>query len=157
MVVDKTLPHLKLFFAAAHREWRLLIQNEMRAPYGTAQNATANPEGGYLQQEMVDAISNLATATLSDRAAIKQLTATVARLTTKLATVNEKLVVALQKKHTSRGGRGGRDRTSHGLGAGTGERAGTGTGAGAPERIGAGAPTIAEEKDLEPPIHYCWT
>ena len=31
-------------------------------PYGAAHNATANPDGGYLQQETVDAIANLATA-----------------------------------------------------------------------------------------------
>ena len=47
---DKNLPHLKVFFAAAHREWRLLIQNETGAPYGAAHNATANLDDWYLQQ-----------------------------------------------------------------------------------------------------------
>ena len=29
---DKTLPHIKVFFAAAHGEWLLSIQNETGAP-----------------------------------------------------------------------------------------------------------------------------
>ena len=75
------LPDLKTFFAAAHREWRLLLKNETGTPYGAAHNATARPDGGYLYPETVDTIANLATATDSDRAAISQLTATVERLT----------------------------------------------------------------------------
>ena len=78
---DKTLPHLKVFFAASHRDWRLLIQNETGSPYGAAHNATANLDDGYLQQETVDAIANLATATASDRVTIAQLTSTVKGLT----------------------------------------------------------------------------
>ena len=67
---DKTLPHLKVFLAAAHTEWCLLLRNETGTPYGAAYNATAHPDDGYLQQETVDAIANLATARASDRAAI---------------------------------------------------------------------------------------
>ena len=100
---DKTLPHLKVFFASAQREWCLSIQNEMGAPYGALHNAPAKPDDGYLQQETVDAIANLVTATASDHSAIAQLTDTVARLTTELATVNAKLVNALQKNRASRG------------------------------------------------------
>ena len=47
---------------------------------------------------MMDAIANLAMDTASDRAAIAQPTATVARLTTEIATLNVKLVMDLQKK-----------------------------------------------------------
>ena len=43
----------------------------------------------------MDDIANLATGTVSDRADIAQLTATVARLTANLATVNKKIAVAL--------------------------------------------------------------
>ena len=143
-LVDKTLSHLKVFFASAHRECHLSIQNETGAPYGAAHNATANPDDGYLQQETVDAIVNLVMATASDCTAITQLTSTVERLTTKLVTVNAKLVTALQTKSTSQGGRGGRGR-------------GRGRGAGAPAQTGAAAATGAKEEDLEPPIHYCWT
>ena len=85
---EKTLPHIKVFFAAAHREWRLSLQNETGTPYGAAHNATPHLDNGYLQQETVDAIANLATATASYRAAIAQLTATVKRRTAKLVTVN---------------------------------------------------------------------
>ena len=61
--MKKTLPHIKVFFAAAHREWRLSIQNETGEPYGAAHNATTYLDDGYLQQETVDAITNLATVT----------------------------------------------------------------------------------------------
>ena len=154
---DNTLPHLKFVFAAAHREWRLLIKNEMGAPYGAAHNATANLDNEYLQKYPVDAIANLATSTASDCVAISQLTSTVGRLTAELATVNAKLVIALQKNRDSQCGQRGRDRTNHEKGSGSGVGSGTGTGAGSPERTGASAPTMAEKKDLEPPIHYCWT
>ena len=107
---DKTLPHLKVFFAAANREWRISIQNETGAPYGAANNTTARQDNRYLQQETVDAITNLATATASDCAAIKYLTSTVERLMVEVVTVNAKLVTDPQTKRVSRGGRGGRDR-----------------------------------------------
>ena len=77
---EKRLPHLKVIFAAAHREWRFSLQNDTGAPYATAQNVTANPDDGYLQQETVDAIANLATTTASGRSAITQLTSMVKRL-----------------------------------------------------------------------------
>ena len=92
---DKTLPHLKVFFAAANREWRISIQNETGAPYGAANNTTARQDNRYLQQETVDAITNLATATASDCAAIAQLTSTIERLTSELVTVNANLVTSL--------------------------------------------------------------
>ena len=93
---NKTLPDLKTFFAAAHRDWRLLLQNETGTPYVGAHNATARPEDGYLQQETVDAIANLAAATARDYVTITQLTATVERIKTELFTVNTKLVAKLQ-------------------------------------------------------------
>ena len=92
---DKTLPHLKVFFAAAHREWCLSLRNETGTPYDAAHNATPHSYDRYLQQETVDASANLATATASDRAAINQLTAMVKRLTAELVTVNSNLVTAL--------------------------------------------------------------
>ena len=44
LAAEKTLPHIKVFFAAAHREWRLSIQNNTGAPYGAAHNATSDLE-----------------------------------------------------------------------------------------------------------------
>ena len=134
-----------MFFVASHREWPLSNKNETGAPYGAAHNATAHPDKGYLQQETVDAIANLATATASDRAAIAQLTSTVDWLTAELLAVNAKLVTALQRKRVSQGGRGGRDR-----GCGHGRETS------APAQTGAVAATRFEEQDPEPLIHYCW-
>ena len=99
----------------------------------------------------MDAITNLATSTASNRAAIAQLTSTVERLTAELVTVKTKLVAALQTQRASRGGHGGKSR---GHGRGRGASATTPT-LGPP--TGAGAATRTEKQDLEPPIHYCWT
>ena len=43
---NKTLPHLKVFFAAVHREWHLSLRNETGTPYGAAHNATAHLDNG---------------------------------------------------------------------------------------------------------------
>ena len=99
---NKTLPHLKILFAAAHMDWRLLMQNETGTPYGAAHNATASPDDRYLQQETVEAIANLATSTARNCSSITQLTAMVKRLTAEFDTVNTKLVVKLQTKQSSR-------------------------------------------------------
>ena len=141
---NKTIPHIKVFFTAAHREWRLSIQNYTGAPYGAAHNATANPNDGYLQQETVDAIANLATATVSDKAAIAHIASTVERLTAELVTVNANIVTALQTQRASQGEREGCGR-------------GRGSGTGSPAQTSAVAATRSEEQDLEPLIHYCWT
>ena len=84
-----------------------MLRNETGTPYSAAHNATAHQDNGYLQQDTMDAIANLATAMVSDRAAINQLMATVERLTSELVTVNAKLVTSLQPQRASRGGRGG--------------------------------------------------
>ena len=139
---DKTLPHLKVFFVDAHREWRLSLRNDTGTTYGTAHNVAAHPDDGYLQQETVDAIANLATATEINRSAIAQLTAMFERLTTELVTVNAKLVTALQPQHASQGGRGGRIR-----------KRGRGAGTTTPTR--AISSTRTDDQDLEPSIHYC--
>ena len=143
-------PHLKLFFSATHREWRLSLQNDTGAPYGMEHNATANPDDGYLLQDTVDAIVKLAKAMAIDREAVTQLTTTISRLTTELATVNEKIVVALQGKRASRGSCGECDKVSRGQVS----RAQTAA------KNGAVAPALAElagGADLDTPIHYCWT
>ena len=155
--VDKTLPHLKVFFDTTHREWRLSIQYKTAPPYGATHNTTANPDDIYFQQETVEAIAKLATTTASYRAAIAQLMATVARLATELATVNTKLVVNLQTNRASQGGHRGRGRIIRRRGSRTGSTSSTGTGSSAPEITNAGAPNMAEEKYLEPLIYYCWT
>ena len=102
------------------------------------------------------AITGLATATASDRAAITQLTATFTRLMSELATVNKKLVSVLQASRISHGSRVGRDKTTRRREA----RAGVGARSGATTRTGTGPPTLTETAvgvDLDPLIHYCWT
>ena len=146
-----------MFFAAANIKWRLSIQNETGAPFRVAHNATIKLYNGYLHKETVHAISNLATATPIDHSAIAHITATVASLMTEFATVNVKLVVVFQTNRTSRGGHGARDRTGCGHISGAGAGASTGTGASTLARTGASAPSMAKEKDMEPPIRYCWT
>ena len=101
---DKTFPHLKVFLVAAHREWRLLLRNDNGTLYGAAHNATAHPDDGYLQQDTVEAIVNLAIATAIDCAAISQITAMVKRLTAYIVTVDAKLITALQPQQASQGG-----------------------------------------------------
>ena len=80
-----------------------MLLNETGTPYGAAHNATAHPDDGYLQQETVEAIANLETATASDHAAIAHLTATVERLTEELVTVNTKLATAHLKSKSQPG------------------------------------------------------
>ena len=67
----------------------------MGASYRALHNVTTNPGGEYIHQDTVDAIVNLATSTVSDRASIVQITATIVRLTTDIATVKEKLIISL--------------------------------------------------------------
>ena len=127
-------------------EWRLLIRNETGTPYGAAHNATAHPDDGYLKQEMVNAITNLAIATASDRDAIAQLTYTVKRIMVELVTVKAKLFTDLQTQHDRQGGCVGQGRER-------GHR--RRHGASAPTQTGAVVATRTKEQDLEPPIHYC--
>ena len=53
-----------------------------------------NAEESTIHQDTVEAIANLANATATDREEVSALTNTVARLTLKIITVNEKLVKA---------------------------------------------------------------
>ena len=91
-----------------------MLQNEICVPYIAVHNATANPENGYLHQYAVDYIANFATAPANDHEAITQLVTTVARLTTELVTVNEKLVIALHKNAQAAAAAEGATKTSMG-------------------------------------------
>jgi hypothetical protein len=84
---DKTWTTFKIFFARAHREFRDTKTTTTGAGYGSANAA--------YQQETVDAIANLATATAHDRATVATLSATVSKLTSELASANAKLITAL--------------------------------------------------------------
>ena len=86
---DKTWSNFKSFFATAHQDWR-----ESQA---TTTGANFHSANHVYQQDTVDAIANLATATASDRASVAALTATNGTLSTDLAACNAKLVLALQE------------------------------------------------------------
>jgi hypothetical protein len=85
---DKTWIPFKTFFARAHREFRDTRTTTTGAGYGSANAAS-------YQQETVDAIANLATATAHDRATVATLSSTISKLTLELATANTKLITAL--------------------------------------------------------------
>ena len=120
--VGKMLPHLRVFFAASHWEWRLLLQNKTSSTYGAAHNTNTKPEDGYLQQDTVDAIKKLVKATESDRGAIMQLTVTTMILTTELTTVKKKFIVDIQEKCASCSSGGGRNKADSGQGSGAAEK-----------------------------------
>ena len=84
-----TRPGFKAFFATAHKEWRESLVSTAGAGFQSANHA--------YQQDTVDSISNLATATESDCASIAALTATNRTLYDRLATNNSKLITALQE------------------------------------------------------------
>ena len=55
-------PPSQSVFAIPHMQWRILFQNKIGSPYGAVQNFNTNPDDGYIHQDTVDAITNLATA-----------------------------------------------------------------------------------------------
>ncbi len=90
----KTYPQFKLDFAVSHRELRETRTTAAGAGYQAANSVIQSANSVY-QQETVDAIANLATATVHDRETFATLTATNNALTTELTAVNRKLVAAL--------------------------------------------------------------
>jgi len=99
---DKTWPQFKIVFTRAHQEYR---ESQVTTP-GAAGFLAADvphddaPDYGTQdesQQQTIDAIANLATATAADRSAVAALSATVSDLTKDLSKANSKLVAALEK------------------------------------------------------------
>jgi hypothetical protein len=87
----KTWDQFKLDFAESHREYR-----DARGTTAGATNYHANhANNAVYQEDTIEAIANLATATSHDRQAVSTLTATNSALTKELTSVNAKLVTAL--------------------------------------------------------------
>ena len=84
----KTWDQFKQDFSESHREFR-----DARGTTAGASNYQAN--NAVYQQDTIEAIANLATATSHDRQAVSTLTSTNSALTKELASVNAKLVTAL--------------------------------------------------------------
>jgi hypothetical protein len=108
--VEKTWTEFKRVFTLAHQELRESTHTSKGSGFHSANNAVTQDDFNHdIQQETVDAIANLATATASDRATVASLTATNSRLTLELIAVNAKLVKALeankQRQVTTTGGR----------------------------------------------------
>ncbi len=89
----KTWPQFKIDFTRAHQEYRESQVTTPRAAGFLADEFTPTNS----QQETIDAIANLATATAADRTAVANLTTTVADLTIALGKCNGKLVGALER------------------------------------------------------------
>jgi hypothetical protein len=89
----ETWPQFKINFTQAHQEYRK-SQVTMPCAAGFLADESAPTDS---QQETIDAIANLATATAADRTAVANLTTTVTDLTTALGKSNTKLVTALER------------------------------------------------------------
>ena len=92
----KTWTGFKTFFATAHNEWRKSQSTTTGAEFHSANLLQEQDTTQLYQQETVDAIANLATATASDRAMVAILTATNSTLTSALTACQLQLVEALQ-------------------------------------------------------------
>ena len=111
-LIDKTWANFIIFFTERHMDWR----EEQMQTVGQGYSGQANAV--EYQRETVDAIACLATATATDREALKNLTATNLTLTNELASTNAKLITALLKitKLTEQinNGKGGKGKTTFG-------------------------------------------
>jgi hypothetical protein len=82
-IAEKTWAQFKLDFATAHREFRLTNQTAQQSGFHSA-NMMIEQGLKKTMQDTVDAISQLATATASDRGTVATLTTTNAKLATQL-------------------------------------------------------------------------
>jgi hypothetical protein len=95
----KTWTEFKRVFTLAHQELRESTQTAHKSGFHSANSAMDQQTVDHqdIQQDTVDAIANLATATAADRTTVATLTATNSRLTQELLAVNAKLVRALEQ------------------------------------------------------------
>jgi hypothetical protein len=83
VIAGKTWAQFKLDFATAHREFRLTNQTAQQSGFHGA-NMMIEQGREETMQDTVDAITQLATATASDRGTVATLTTTNAKLATQL-------------------------------------------------------------------------
>ena len=91
----KTWTRFKEFFATAHQEWRELQTTTSGAVFQSGNHAYPSANHAY-ENETVEAIANVATATASDHASVTALTATNRTLTTTCTATQSQLLIALQ-------------------------------------------------------------
>jgi hypothetical protein len=82
-IVGKTWAQFKLDFATAHREFRLTNQTAQQSGFHSA-NMMIEQGREETMQDTIDTITQLATATASDRGIVATLTTTNAKLATQL-------------------------------------------------------------------------
>ena len=85
----------KTFFATVHNEWRESQSTTTGAEFHSANILQEEDTTQLYQQETVDVIANLATATAIDRATVVTMTATNSSLTAALTACQIQTVEAL--------------------------------------------------------------
>ena len=91
----KTWTRFKDFFSTAHQEWRESQTTTAGAVFQSGNHAYPSANHAY-QNETVEAIANLATATASNIASVAALTATNSKLTADCMATQSQLLIALQ-------------------------------------------------------------
>jgi hypothetical protein len=87
VIAEKTRAQFKLDFATAHHEFRLTNQTAHQSGFHSASMMIEQGRDESMQ-DTVDAIAQLATATLSDQSTVATLTTTNAKLATQLEAVH---------------------------------------------------------------------
>ena len=94
--LTKTWADFQTWFADEHQEW--CEDQKLTAQHRNSQaNAAYEEDYNDHQEQTIEAIANLATATSSDRATVAQLTRTIAQLTADLKTAQDKVVKTLEE------------------------------------------------------------
>ena len=91
-LLNKNLDRFKTFFATVHNEWRESQSTTAGAKFHSANRLQEQDAMQLYQQETVDAISNLATATASNRATVTTLKSINCTLTSALTAIQIQLV-----------------------------------------------------------------
>jgi hypothetical protein len=107
--VEKTWTHFKSHFAAAHRQHKQM-QGESAATAGYhSENAAVTHNEDQMAEATIGALSNLATATVSDRVVVAALTQANSRLATQLednSTELREIRALLHKERREKRGKG---------------------------------------------------
>ena len=93
-LLDRTWPKFRVNFAKAHREWRVNLRLTAGQHFPRANTIDSTSVQNH-QDDTVDALANLATATAADRATVDTLTDTIAQLSSELASAQAKLISSL--------------------------------------------------------------
>ena len=93
-LLDRTWSKFRVHFAKAHREWRTNLHLTAGQHFPRA-NAVDSTSMTTHQDDTVDALANLETATVLDRATVDTLTDTISQLSSELASAQAKFISSL--------------------------------------------------------------